>query len=52
MPQQRTLREGKAYNGIVFAVIGRVVEQLNGLTNLVRKCHHPLEKLGADAAAL
>jgi hypothetical protein len=39
------------FNGIVFAVIGRVVEQLNGLANPVRKRHHPLEKLGANTAA-
>jgi hypothetical protein len=41
-----------AFYGIVFAVIGWLVEQLNGLANPVGKRHHPLEKLGANAAAL
>jgi hypothetical protein len=38
-------------NGIVLTVVGRIVEQMNRLTNLVCKRHHPLEELSPSAAA-
>ena len=47
MPQHRTLREGKAYNWIVLAVIRGRVEQTNGFPNRIGKLHHPLQKLSA-----
>lgn len=40
-----------ALNRIIFAVIGRVVKQLNRLSSAVGKRDHPIEKLGANATA-
>ena len=39
-------------NRVVFAVVWRVVQELDGLANMVGKFHHTLEKLGALSAVL
>ena len=36
------------FNGIVFAVIGRVIQQMDGFANLVGKLHHAVQKLCAN----
>lgn len=41
-----------AFNGIVLAMVGRIVEQLNGYANLVCKFDHAVEKLSANPTTL
>lgn len=41
-----------AFNRVRLAVIGRVIEQLKRLADGIDQLHHPLQKLGTDAAAL
>ena len=41
-----------ALNRIIFAVIRRVIEQLDGLADGIDQLHHAMEKLRAHAAAL
>jgi hypothetical protein len=38
-------------NRIIFAVVGRVLQYLNGLTNVVRKLHHAMQKLRTHTTA-
>jgi hypothetical protein len=38
-------------DGIVLAVVGRVLQQLDRLRNVVGKLHHTVQKLGTHAAA-
>ncbi len=52
MPQHRTLREGEAYNGIVFTVIGGIVQKLNRHPDGVSKTHHAFEELGPHSTTL
>ncbi len=40
-----------ALNRVVFAVVGRVVEQLNRLADLVSEVDHAFEELGPPAIA-
>ena len=39
------------FDGIVFAVVRRVVQQLDDFARVVGERDHPLEELGAHAAA-
>jgi hypothetical protein len=50
IPQHRTLREGKAYNRIVFTVIRRKVQQLQRFSDAVHPVHQAIEKLGSHPA--
>ena len=36
---------------VVLAVVRRIVQELDGLTDVIGECHHTLEKLGALAIA-
>lgn len=38
-------------NRIIFAVVGRVIQSLNGLANVVRKLHHAMQKLRTHTTA-
>src|SRR5713101_3424348 len=40
-----------ALDGIIFAVVRRIIQQLNRLVNGVGELHHPMEKLRAPATA-
>ena len=41
-----------ALNRIILAVIGGIIEQLDGFADAIDQVHHPLEKLRAHATAL
>jgi hypothetical protein len=39
-----------ALDGIVLTLVGGIIEEVNRFADAIRKRHHPLQKLGANAA--